>query len=250
MKRDESGAVFPSVNPARSLFLLFFLSFPKGICCGLSLITFALITSPALAKKSSKTVTAPNGQPIRKLYIRTATPDLANSAAMQLQQDTCLTTVAKPDEADAVLDIGIALPGIGGGLPQPNIFGPTSAQPQTMGNPGRAPERSASANCTDDKDNRGCTGSNTVQAGDLSAQAPIYLGSGNGNLDVSLTSPANNAEELWEPNVHSKKTWTDQLRVAAGCPVCPGDHFNRRKYHTYRNWIETACPSLGNTSNP
>jgi hypothetical protein len=218
-------------------------------CLFLILIAFALIATPAWARKSSKTVTAPNGQPVRKVYIRTATPDLANSAAIQLQQDTCLTTVTKPDQADAVLDLGIALPSIGGGLPQPNIFGST-AHAQTMGDPGKGPERSASANCTDSKGNSGCTGSYTAPAGDLAALPPTYLGSGNGNLDISLTSPSSTAQELWEPNVRSKKTWTDQLRVAAGCPVCPGEHFNRRKYHTYRNWIQTVCPNLGNASNP
>lgn len=217
---------------------------------GISLLWIAA-SSAAWVKKSAKTVTAPNGQPIRKVYIRSASPDSTNSAAGQLAQDTCLVTVPSPKQADAVLDLSIALPSVGGGLAQPDIFG-SSPHAQTMGNPGKGPERSASANCTDSKGKSGCTGSYNAPAGDIAAQPAAEWPGGTGaNLDVSLASSADASQELWEPDAHSKKPWSDQLRVAVGCPVCPNGHFNRHKFQTYKEWIQAECPAvLARSANP
>jgi hypothetical protein len=217
---------------------------------GVGLLWIA-VSGPAWAKKSAKTVATPDGRPIRQVYIRSASPDAANSAATQLAQDTCLVTVPSPKQADAVLDLSIALPSVGGGLPPPDVFG-SSPHAQTMGNPGKGPERSASANCTDSKGKGGCTGFYTAPAGDITAQPPAeWTGSTGANLDVSLASAENAAQELWEPDARSKKLWSDQLRVAVGCPVCPGGHFNRRKFRTYKDWIQTDCPAmLPSSTNP
>ncbi|MGC1783390.1 MAG: hypothetical protein WA708_12780 [Acidobacteriaceae bacterium] len=210
-----------------------------GIC-----LLWIAVSSAAWGKKSVKTVTASDGRPIRKVYIRSASPDSINSAAAQLAQDTCLSTVPAPKLADAVLDLSIALPSVGGGLPQPDVFG-NSPHVQTMGNPGKGPERSASANCTDRKGKGGCTGSYNAAAGDIAAQpAAEWSGSTGENLDVSLASAGDASQELWEPDAHSKKSWSEQLRVAAGCPVCPGGHFNRHKFKTYKDWIQSECPAI------
>lgn len=196
------------------------------------------------ANKHGKAITA-DGRPIRKVYIRAGGPDMGNAAATQMAQDTCLTRVSSPEQADAVLDVGIALPsegGGGGGAPGTDFFG-AAPHAQTMGQGDSAqPHRSASATCSDSKGSSGCTGSYTGAAG---GQASSDWGANSGaTFDVSLASPGKASQDLWDPKEPSKKSWSQQLRAAAGCPVCPHGHFDRRKYHTYRNWIQTECPDV------
>ena len=197
------------------------------------------------AKHAEKTLTAENGGPIRKIYVRSASADMTSSAANQLTQDTCLTVVPDAKQADAVLDVGIALPGLGGGTgPAPDTFGP-SAQPQTMGGNKSKPQRGITATCSDDKGSGGCSRSTSgFGRGGLEQPPAEWPGNVGSDLDVSLTQPGDNAQELWEPNADKKKSWSDQLRQVAGCPVCPGEHFNRHKYQTYRSWIQEKCPAV------
>lgn len=215
----------------------------RALQTGVVLLCLTL-AGAAWAKKQPKTVTTVDGRPIRKVYVLSASADTATSVATQLTEDTCLTAVSKQSQADAVLDVGISLPDVGGGLPMPNVFAP-SAQEQTLGNAKTQPQRSASANCTDRKDG-GCTGSSTGQGGDM----PVQLGSSlvsagsDGEMDISLASPGKASQELWEPEAHTKRSWADQLRVAAGCPVCPGEPFKRRRGQKYREWMQAKCPAL------
>lgn len=193
------------------------------------------------AKKPSKVATA-DGQPIRRVYIHAASPDIAHSAALRLAQDTCLTSVPTAKEADGVLDVGIALPSVGaGGLQTADTFGP-SIQPQTLGNLNKKPERSFSANCSGSKGLSGCTGSSTGSGDTNADQSTGWAENGGAGLDVSLASPGNVSQELWEPGANSKKSWSEQLRIAAGCPVCSHGHFDR-KHQTYRAWIRAECPA-------
>ncbi len=196
------------------------------------------------AKKSPATLMTEDGKPIRKIYIRAASPDMASSAANQLAQETCLIAVPSRKQADAVLHVGIALRAVTAGLATPNVFGP-SARSQTGGNANPGQQRNASVTCSDNKEGSGgCTSSyNNAPTGDVAPLPSTWPGNAGGNLDVSLASPENTSQELWEPNTHSKDSWSDQLRIDAGCPVCPDEHFNRRKYKTYRNWIQDKCPT-------
>ena len=215
---------------------------------GRSAMAFALLCgmvfmpSAWCSKKSSKTLTGANGAPFRKVYIRSASPDLTNSAAIQVNQDTCLTIVSSPKQADAVLEVGIVLPGIGGGAPSSGGFG-SDTHEQTKG--GGKTSSQYSASCSDDKGSKGCTSSGTETGrGGLEQPPDEWPGTAGAPMDVSLTLPGNSSDQLWEPNERAKKSWSDQLRHAAGCPVCPGEHFNRRKYATYRSWIQAKCPAV------
>lgn len=210
-------------------------------------------------RKAAKKIATADGRPVRKVYILAPTQDAADSAALALSQDTCVAAVSSPKQADAVLELSVALPGVGAGLPTPGIFTP-SAKVQTLANAKTSPERSASASCGDSKGHGSCTSSYTADAGDVTSLPPEGLpGSGDAGLDVSLQSlsngspstgpqssgsPGGESQELWEPNAHTKKPWTEQLRVAAGCPVCPGERFNRREFKTYREWIQARCPAV------
>lgn len=220
----------------------------KGLLRRLDLAAIALIVCVVLvpscaAKKHVKAISTPDGKAIRKVYIRTASPETANSVSADLTLDTCLTAVRNEDQADAVLDVGMALPGLLGAAPTPNVFVP-SATAQTMGNSKNGHIHSASATCTDGK-NGGCSNSYNVQGGDLGADLPPgFAKTGGQELDVSLISTGKASQELWQPRNRSKRPWLDQLRKAAGCPVCPGEHFNRRKDRTYRNWIQAKCPNV------
>lgn len=205
-------------------------------------LTVCIVLVPACAaKRPVKTISTPDGRPIRKVYIRTASQETANSVTEELSQDTCLTPVTDENQADAVLDLGMALPGVGAVMPTPGVFVP-SAGAQTLGNAKTDPQRSASANCTNGKDG-GCNGSYTTQGGDLGAELPAGFAKTSPGLDVSLISTGKASQELWEPENRGKRPWIEQLRRAAGCPVCPGERFNRRRDGTYRGWIQAKCPS-------
>jgi hypothetical protein len=194
------------------------------------------------AKSQSKTLTTTNGSPVRKVYVQSATLEMASSATVQLTQDTCLTVVSDAKQADAVLDVGIALPGIGGGTLASDGTG-HSRHPPKIGNDKSRPQRSFTATCSDGKSSGSCTPSTSGFGSGGLEQPSDFAGTGNANLDVSLTEAGNNSQELWEPTSDKKKSWTEQLRQVAGCPVCAGEHFNRRKYPTYRSWIQAECPA-------
>ena len=221
---------------------------PLNTCIGVCIALFCFggsVPATWCAKKPSKSVTTMNGSPVRKVYIRAASPDMTSSAATQLIQDTCMTTVSDAKQADAVLDVGIALPGLeGGGSSAPGGFGSTTP-PQTMGgNKKPKQERSFSATCSDGKESGGCTASDSAPRVGVVQPPADWPGNVGGQLDVSLASPADESQELWEPDGRSKKSWSEQLRTAAGCPVCPRERFNRRQYATYRQWIQAKCPAV------
>jgi hypothetical protein len=195
------------------------------------------------AKSQSKTLTTTNGSPVRRVYVQSATLEMASSATVQLTQDTCLTVVSDLKQADAVLDVGIALPGVGGGTLASDGNG-HSRHAQTMGNAKSKPQRSFTATCSDGKSSGSCTPSTSGFGSGGLEQPSDFAGTGNATLDVSLTEAGNNSQELWEPTPDKKKSWTEQLRQAAGCPVCTGEHFNRHKYPTYRSWIQAECPAV------
>ncbi|MHB8303258.1 MAG: hypothetical protein ACYDC6_10545 [Acidobacteriaceae bacterium] len=208
-----------------------------------ALLALGVIVPKCAAKKPRKTIATGDGRPIRKVYIRTASANTALSVAGALAQDTCLRAISDENQADAVLDVGIALPGIEGGMPMPTVFVP-SATAQTRDNAKTQSQRTASANCTSGKDG-GCSNSYNAQGGDLGAELPAgFARSGGSGLDISLISTGKASHKLWEPEAHAKHPWIDQLRVAAGCPVCPSGHFNPRKDGTYRRWMESKCPGV------
>lgn len=194
------------------------------------------------AKKPVKTISTPDGRPIRKVYIRTASQQTAASVTTELTQDTCLTIVSDESQADAVLDVGMNLPRLGGLPPQPNVFVP-SATAQTLGNSKMEPQRTATVNCSNGKEG-GCTGTDTIQGGDLGEDLPPGFGKTDSRQDVSLISTGKDSQQLWQPDNRGKRSWSDQLRRAAGCPVCPGEHFRPHKKRTYREWIQAKCPSV------
>ena len=196
-------------------------------------------------KKSSRTIVTPDGSPVRKVYIQSAVPGATAQVAAQLSRDTCLTVVQSARQADAVVDIGVALPNIEGGSPTPNFIGASpSATPQTLGNAKSGPERSTSVNCSDRK-NGGCTTTSKADGGSLTGVTSLGESEGSAAAyDVSLASVGSATSELWEPDTSRKQPWADQLRVAAGCPVCPGEHFDRRKYKSYREWMKEKCPTM------
>jgi hypothetical protein len=203
-----------------------------------------LASSHALGShRPSRAIATPDGRPIRKIYVRAPSMQDADSAATQIAQDTCMTVVSTPDQADAVLDVSVALPDVAGGAPSPGIFTPAN-KVQTLANARTESHASASANCTDSKGKGGCVSSTQVDAGDVTDLPATQLpGAGGSGLEISLASVHDESQELWEPNARAKRSWTQQLRVAAGCPVCPGERFNPRKYPTYRAWIAARCPA-------
>lgn len=217
------------------------------ILFGIALVCCTLATVFA-AKKTEKTITTADGKPVRKVYIDAGTPAMANAATAQLHQDTCLTIVSTPSQADAVLQLGISLPAVAGDeAGGPDVFG-SKPHAQTLGSAHDSPKRSASATCSDGKGgSAACTSSYSVQGGELPEQpAAEWPGNVGANYDVSLASPGENSQELWEPDGHIKHvSWSDQLREAAGCPVCPGEHFNpHHDKMTYQQWMQAKCPGV------
>lgn len=201
------------------------------------------------AKKTDKTLATPDGKPVRKVYVDADSVAMANAATTQLNQDTCLTIVSNPTQADAVLEVGIALPSVAGDdADGPDIFG-SKPHAQTLGNAhSSGPKRTASATCSDGKGGSGaCTTSYSAQGGELPEQPAADWTEGLGpSYTVSLASPGNSSQDLWDPDGHIKHaSWSDQLRQAAGCPVCPGERFNpRRDKMTYRQWMDAKCPDV------
>ncbi|MGH9615552.1 MAG: hypothetical protein ACRD28_02340, partial [Acidobacteriaceae bacterium] len=147
-----------------------------------------------------------------------------------------------------VLELGIALPAVagddGGG---PDVFG-SKAQPQTLGNAHSSPKRSVSATCSDGKGgSHACTSSYSAQGGELPEQpAADWTGGLGPSYTVSLALPGSSSQDLWDPDGRKKhSSWSNQLREAAGCPVCPGKRFDpRREKMPYREWMQTTCPGI------
>lgn len=205
------------------------------VCIGVAL--------PMLAgTKNSKPLTTPDGHPIRKVFIRTASAHTGSTVAADLARNTCLTAVSNENQADAVLDVGVALPGLGAMPPTPSVFTP-SVNGQRLSNPKNKPERTVTASCTSGS-NGGCIGSNGMQADDLGTDLPPNFVATGSRIDVSLIALGKGSQKIWAPREKSKRGWADQLRKAAGCPVCPGHRFNRRHYKNYSDWVQAKCPDV------
>ncbi len=205
-------------------------------------LLLAVAATPARAKKLSGTITTTNGKPVRKVYIDANSLTTADSGATQLAQDTCLTVVSKPTEADAVLELGMALPSVGAGLPGESDSINSSAHHKAKS---KSHHSSVSATCSDGNQSGSCTSALNLPTGDIAPEPEDKWGGNVGDdVDVTLVSTASDLQELWQPESHTKHSWSEQLRVAAGCPVCPGDHFDQKRYKTYRNWIQTECPNV------
>lgn len=216
------------------------------VICGI--LIFCCFPGTGMAKKAEKTLTTANGKAVRKVYVDAATPVMANAATARLDQDTCLTTVSDPKQADAVLEVGIVLPSVGGdSAGGPDIFG-SHPKTQTLGNAHSEPKRSVSATCGDGKGGTmDCNSSYSVQGGDALQQPAANWTEGiTPSYTVSLAPSENSTEDLWEPNGREKhSSWSNQLRQAAGCPVCPGAEFNpRREKMSYRQWMQAKCPDV------
>jgi hypothetical protein len=209
------------------------------------------------AKKTAKPLTTPDGRPIRMVYVHASSADVAAAARIQLRYDTCLTPASQPAQADAVLQFSVPLPAVSqDSLTGPNIFA-SPVGPQTLENglqapankdgaqQNTAPQKSASFQCTSGKGGKQCSGSYDLPAGDIAdlpqqAEAASSLS----GMDVLLTTPDPASQQIWEAVPHKKQSWTDQLRAAVGCPVCPGGHFDRHRYKNYSNWIQQRCKEV------
>ncbi len=230
-----------NMRPARLLCLSML-----TIICGI--LVFSCVFGEAWARKTEKTVTKPDGKPVRKIYVDAGTPVMANAATAQLNQDTCLTIVSSREQADAVLEVGIVLPSVGGdSAGGSDVFG-SQPKAQTLGNAHSRPKRSASATCSDGKGGTvACTSSYSEQGGEAPEQPAADWTQGiSPNYTVSLASLGTDSQDLWDPDGRIKHaSWSDQLREAVGCPVCPGEPFNpRRDKMTYRQWMQAKCPNV------
>lgn len=215
------------------------------VICGV--LVFCCMPAMGSAKKGERTLTKENGKPVRNVYVDAGSPVMANAAITRLDQDTCLTIVSSPKQADAILEVGIALPSVGGDSGGSDVFGP-QPKAQTLGNAHSSAKRSASATCSDGKGGTvACTSSYSVQGGDAPEQPAANWTQGvSPNYTVSLASSESSAQDLWDPNGREKhSSWSDQLREAVGCPVCPGEEFNpRRDKMSYRQWMQAKCPNV------
>ncbi len=211
-------------------------------------LIFCCMPGTGSAKKGERALTTADGKPVRKVYVDAGTAVMANAATARLDQDTCLTTVSSPKEADAILEVGIVLPSVGGDSGGgTDVFG-SQPKAQTLGNAHSNPKRSASATCSDGKGGTmSCSSAYSALGGDAPEQPAADWTQGiSPDYTVSLASPGNDSQDLWDPNGREKHaSWSDQLRQAAGCPVCPGQEFNpRRDKMTYRQWMQEKCPNV------
>ena len=219
---------------------------------GCGILVFCFMPGTGSAKKAERTLTTASGKPVRKVYVDAATPVMANAAITQLDQDTCLTIVSSPKQADAVLEVGIALPFVGGDSGGgSDVFG-SHPKAQSLGNAHSRAKRSASATCSDGKGGTmACTSAYSVQGGEAPEQPAADWTQGLApNYTVSLASSENSTQDLWDPNGRERhSSWSDQLRQAVGCPVCPGEEFNpRRDKMPYRQWMQAKCPDVLTTA--
>lgn len=213
------------------------------------ILAFSCMPGMGWAKKAEKSLTTANGKPVRNVYVDAGSPVMANAAITRLDQDTCLTIVSTPKQADAILEVGIALPSVGGDSGGgSDVFG-SQPKAQTLGNAHSSPKRSASATCSDGKGgSMDCKSSYTI-GGDAPQQPAADWTQGiTPDYTVSLASSEDSTQDLWDPNGREKHaSWSDQLREAVGCPVCPGADFNpRRDKMSYRQWMQAKCPNVLN----
>ena len=218
----------------------------------LGILVFCCMPGTGSAKKAERTLTTPAGKPVRKVYVDAGTPVMANAATTRLDQDTCLTVVASPKEADAILEVGIALPSVGGdsGGGGTDVFG-SQPKAQTLGNAHSNSKKSVSATCSDGKGGTIDCKSYSSQGGDAAEQPASDWTQGiSPNYTVSLAPSEDSTQDLWDPNGREKHaSWSDQLREAAGCPVCPGADFNpKRDKMSYRQWMQAKCPNVLNSA--
>ena len=209
----------------------------RAICPGIVLVL--IVATASAGAKSSRMLTTANGKPIRKVYIYTDSPVTTDSAATQLTQDTCLTVVTQPSQADAILQLGMVLPLVAENGGRPDASGASSHKKKKSKNKNGS-HSGVSVTCNNDDESCGSLPTGAVGP----EQDARWTGNVGGNEDVTLVSTASEADELWEPDAHTKQSWSDQLRVAVGCPVCPGDHFNARRDKTYQAWMQTNCPGV------
>ena len=210
---------------------------PPPIWLGIALLL--IVTAAPTWAKSSRTLTTANGKLIRKVYIYTDSPVTTDSAATQLTQDTCLTVVTQPSQADAILQLGMVLPMVAENGGRPDASGAAVHKKKKSKNKNGS-HSGVSVTCNNDDESCGSLPTGAVGP----EQNARWTGNVGGNEDVTLVSTASEADELWEPDAHTKQSWSDQLRVAVGCPVCPGDHFNARRDKTYQAWMQTNCPGV------
>lgn len=206
-----------------------------GFCIVLALMAAA---PSAWAKRPPKTISTANGSPIRKVYIYTDSPVTADSAVTQLTQDTCLTVVTQPKEADAILQFGMVLPMVaenGGGLGGSDTSGHRKKHKNRKNG-----DRGVSVTCGDGSSDCGSLPTGAVGP----EQNAKWTGNVGGNEDVTLVSTVSEADELWAPDTRKKQSWSDQLRMAVGCPVCPGERFDPRRDGNYQTWIQAKCPGV------
>ena len=148
--------------------------------------------------------------------------------ATRLDQDTCLTIVSSPKQADAILEVGIASALCRRRLRRRRLgrfwF---AAQGSDAGQCPQQFKKSVSATCSDGKGGTIDCKSYTSQGGDAPEQPASDWTQGiSPNYTVSLASSEDSTQDLWDPNGREKHaSWSDQLREAAGCPVCPGARF-------------------------
>ncbi len=213
----------------------------RAIWLGMALM-LVVAAAPAWAKDSSQMILTANGKPIRKVYIYTDSLVTTDSAATQVTQDTCLTVVTHPRQADAILQLGMVLPMVaenGGALEGSG----SSKHRKKKHKSKNSSDREVSVTCSDGDESGNCN-SNLPTGAVGPEQDARWMGNVGGNQDVTLVSTASEADELWEPDTHKKQSWSDQLRVAVGCPVCPGEKFNPRRDNTYQAWMQATCPSV------
>ncbi len=213
----------------------------------LGILVFCCMPGTGSAKKGDKTLTTAAGKPVRKVYVDAGSPVMANAASTRLDQDTCLTIVSSPKQADAILEVGIDLPSVGGDSGGgSDVFG-SQPKAQTLGNAHSNVKKSVTATCSDGKGGTIDCKSYTSQGGDAPEQPASEWTQGiSPNYTVSLASSEDSTQDLWDPNGREKHaSWSDQLREAAGCPVCPGQEFNpKRDKMTYRQWMQAKCPNV------
>lgn len=213
----------------------------------LGILVFCCMPGMSSTKKNDKTLATAAGKPVRKVYVDAGTPVMANAATTRLDQDTCLTIVSSAKEADAILEVGIALPSVGGDSGGgSDVFG-SQPKAQTLGNAHSNAKKSVSATCSDGKGGTIDCKSYTAQGGEAPEQPAADWTQGiTPDYTVSLAPAEDSSQDLWDPDGREKHaSWSDQLREAVGCPVCPGEQFNpKRDKMSYREWMKAKCPNV------
>ena len=176
---------------------------------------------------------------------------MANAASTRLDQDTCLTVVSSPKEADAILEVGIALPSVGGdsGGGGTDVFG-SQPKAQTLGNAHSNVQKECLRNL------QRWQGWNhrlqVVQFAGRRRSGAACLGLDAGYLS-QLHGFAGSVGRQHAGSVGSewaRKTCVLERPIARGCrmPGVPGSKsFNpKRDKMSYRQWMQAKCPNVLN----